>query len=104
MVYLRREIFPTGTYHKLKYKKIGPCQIMKKINDNTYEVYLPDDLDISPIFNVSNLYAFHGNHPESDSRDDVDWHHHLQVKRRKRLPTFWINSLQSHEMVTTIGI
>ena len=85
MVYLRHARFPTGTYHKLKYKKVGPFQILKKINDNDYEVYLPDNLVISPIFNVSNLYAFHGNHPELDSRDDVDWHHHLPSKKKEKI-------------------
>ena len=63
MVYLRREWFPTGTYHKLKYKKIGSCKIIKKINDNAYEVSLPENLDISPIFNVSNSYTFRGDFP-----------------------------------------
>ena len=85
MVYLRHERFSTTTYHNLKYKKIDPCQILKKINDNAYQVCLLDDLDISPIFNVSELYAFHVNHPNLDSRDDVDWHHHLPSKKKEKI-------------------
>ena len=33
---------------------------MKKFDDgNTYEIELPNDMDISPMFNVSNLYKYH---------------------------------------------
>ena len=60
MVYLWKERFLRETYHKLKYKKIGPCKILKKINDNDCKVDLPVDLDISLVFNIFNLYIFHG--------------------------------------------
>lgn len=52
MVYLRKERFPSGTYNKLKLKKIGPCWIIKKCETNAYQVDLPDELDILPIFNI----------------------------------------------------
>jgi len=29
------------------------------MNDNVYKVELLEDLDISPIFNISDLYKFH---------------------------------------------
>ena len=66
MVYLRREQFARKTYHELKYKNIGPWKIIKKINDNAYEVSLLANLEISPIFSVSNLYTFHGDVPNVD--------------------------------------
>ena len=39
---------------------------MKKINDNAYEVSLPENFDITPIFNVYDLYTFHGYIPNVD--------------------------------------
>ena len=35
-------------------------KIIKKIRDNAYKLELPDDYDISPIFNVKDLRSYHG--------------------------------------------
>ena len=73
MVYLRKERFPIRTCHKFKYKKIGPCKILSKINGNAYKFDLPTNLDISPVFNVSDLYIFHGDSVGDDNEEGVDW-------------------------------
>jgi hypothetical protein len=51
----------------LKYKKIGPCKILEKINDNAYTADLLVDLGISHVFNISDLYIFHGDDLGDDS-------------------------------------
>ena len=57
-------------------KKFGPCKISKKFNNgNTYEIELPNDMDMSPIFNTSNLYKYH------DSNDEVVVHDDYPMKK-----------------------
>ena len=60
MVHLKKGRFLARTYSKMKMKKFGPCKILKKFDSgNAYEVELLDDMDISPIFNIANLYKYH---------------------------------------------
>ncbi|XP_059070558.1 uncharacterized protein LOC131860197 [Cryptomeria japonica] len=78
MAYLRKERLPKGQPSKLLMKKIGPLWVVHKFGNNAYEVELPADLGIYPIFNVRDLTAFKGSltnaTPESSlEEEDVEW-------------------------------
>jgi hypothetical protein len=55
---LRKDRFLRGTYSKLKLKKIGPCKILRRFGENAYEIELPEDVVISPIFNIVDMYPY----------------------------------------------
>jgi hypothetical protein len=58
LAHLKKEMFPRGTYNKLKMKKIGPCKILRKFDANAYEIEFPNDVGISPILNISDMYPY----------------------------------------------
>ena len=58
-VILTKERNPTGPNTKLQQKKIGHCPMLHKINDNAYQVKLPNHLHISNSFNVRHLLPYH---------------------------------------------
>jgi hypothetical protein len=73
LAHLRKERFPRGTYNKLKMKKIGPCNIVKKFGANAYEIELPDGIGISPIFKISDLYPYKAEEAREDSEQTEVW-------------------------------
>ncbi len=63
---LTKERFPVGEYNKLSAKKIGPLEIIKKINSNAYRLRLPLDIRTAHVFNVKHLIPY--NDDEANSR------------------------------------
>lgn len=52
---LTHDHFTVGEYNKLQERKVGPCEVMQKINDNAYRLRLPSHLKTSDVFNVKHL-------------------------------------------------
>lgn len=57
-VVLTRDRMPAHAYNNLKAKKIGPVQVLERINDNAYRLQLPDDINTSDVFNVKSLSRY----------------------------------------------
>jgi len=64
-LHLRKDRFPTQRKSKLLPRGDGPFQIIKRINDNAYELDLPDTYLGSNSFNVSDLTPFSAGLPNS---------------------------------------
>ena len=58
IIHLKKEMLPKGLYTKLLMKKAGPFKVLKKCGNNAYKIDLLVDIGLSPIFNISNLYAY----------------------------------------------
>ena len=50
-----------------------------------YEVKLPSGLDISHVFNIFDLYTFHGDDTFVEKEDKVDWTHTIPIKKRETI-------------------
>ena len=59
-VHLRKDRFPPGKFGKLKPRVDGPFKIIEKIGENAYKLQLLDEYEISQMFNVKDLRAYHG--------------------------------------------
>ncbi|GJV96777.1 putative nucleotidyltransferase, ribonuclease H [Tanacetum coccineum] len=62
---LTKDRFPVGEYNKLSAKKIGPLEIVEKINSNAYRLKLPSHIRCSDVLIVKHLIPYH-----DDSFDD----------------------------------
>ena len=59
-LHLTNERFPYLRKSKLSPRGDGPFQIIKKINDNAYQLDLPTNYGVHSTFNISDLSPFVG--------------------------------------------
>ena len=64
---LTKDRFAVGDYNKLAAKKIGPLEIIEKINPNAYRLKLPSHIRTHDVFNVKHLFPFHGDSSDDDT-------------------------------------
>jgi hypothetical protein len=82
---LRKERFPRGMYNKLKMKKIRPCRVFKKFGENAYEIEFPEGIEISPIFNILDLYPYRAGGTETETEEpEIQWKKQLPVAEKHR--------------------
>ena len=60
MVRIRPERIPKTFSKKLYARAMGPYSIIRKMGSNAYLLDLPNDMDISPVFNVEDLLPYRG--------------------------------------------
>lgn len=70
---LTRDRMPAHSYNKLKAKKIGPLEVLERINDNAYRLRLPPDITTSDVFNIKYLSRYHPADPTPDSRSNPSY-------------------------------
>jgi hypothetical protein len=67
-------------------KKIRPCKILIKFNENAYEIELPEDVGISPILNVVDMYPYRMDDTGgSNDQKDIQWEKHIPTTKKPQM-------------------
>ncbi|XP_057516014.1 uncharacterized protein LOC130797451 isoform X3 [Amaranthus tricolor] len=88
-VYLRKNRFPQLRKNKLLPRAIGPYPVLKKYGDNAFEIQLPVEYNVSPIFNIGDLtlhkpdqqlgtILFQGGGVDADASGNKAFSNHMQ--------------------------
>ena len=66
---LTKDRYPTHEYSKLASQKVGPYEIIEKINSNAYRLKLPSHTNTSDVFNVKHLIPYRGDSSEEEEEE-----------------------------------
>jgi hypothetical protein len=66
---------------------------LKNISDNAYRLEFPEKFDISPTFNVTDLYEFHEGDKRTDKGTLNEWEHHLPIKTEEQIEEILVQEL-----------
>jgi hypothetical protein len=65
---------------------IGPCKILINFDANAYEIELPEDVGISPIFNVAYLYPYRMNDMGgSEDQKKIQWENQMPTTKKSQM-------------------
>jgi hypothetical protein len=72
-----------GPYNKVKLKNIGPCKILKMFGENSYELELLEDVGISTIFNIVDMYPYReGGAEGTEYQRKIHWEKQMSVEKK----------------------
>jgi hypothetical protein len=67
-------------------KKIGPCKVLRKFGANAYEIELPDGIEISLIFNISDLYLYKDKEAGMENEQpEVEWTKQMPIAEKPQM-------------------
>ena len=64
---LTKDRFSAGEYNKLSARKIGPLEIIEKINPNAYRLKLPSHIRTADAFNVRHPIPYTGDNSDDNN-------------------------------------
>jgi len=70
-LHLRKDRFPNKRKSKLSPRGDGPFQVLKRINNNAYQINLPEEYGVHTTFNVMDLTPFAGSKDEEAEACDL---------------------------------
>lgn len=63
---LTKDRYPEHEYNKLAARKIGPVEVVEKINPNAYRLKLPSHIRTADVFNVRHLIPYTGDNSSDE--------------------------------------